>query len=309
MRGAASGDGRATGEGGVFVLGLQRSGTTWVANMLSGSGAVAAVAADDHRGVHESVFFSHFARAFGPLTDPAACARFREAFLHSDYYVLTGLDTAFLDDAIASATDHADLFDAVMRRVACDQDCALWLEKSPHHARLAGELAARLPAARFVCVVRDSRTLITSRLAAYGRTPATGMTRLLDILRGTLANALASRRLRNFAAGRDRALLLTYDGLIADPEARRADLAAFLGLPVGADALVSAYSRNTSHDRGAATRTLTAADRAVIELGDALGRILPLGLLAHVEERRRARRGVDWPDWVWKRSGRPPPGD
>ena len=44
----------ASGKRAVFVLGLQRSGTTWVANMLHGSGSVAAVAAEDHRGVHES---------------------------------------------------------------------------------------------------------------------------------------------------------------------------------------------------------------------------------------------------------------
>jgi len=42
----------------VFILGLQRSGTTWLANMLAALPQVAAVAHESHRGVHESVVWA-----------------------------------------------------------------------------------------------------------------------------------------------------------------------------------------------------------------------------------------------------------
>ncbi|CTQ34792.1 sulfotransferase family protein [Jannaschia rubra] len=287
----------------VFVLGLQRSGTTWVANMLHGSGAVAAVAAEDHRGVHESLFFSHFARAFGPLSDPAARDAFRTAFAASDYWLLTGLPDALLDAAIATARDHAQVFEVVMDAVADRQGAPLWLEKSPHHTLLARDLARRYPAARFVCVTRDSRTLIASRLSAYGRSPPRGARRLADIARGALANALHTRYLRRFAAAEPRAHLLRYDTLAADPDRGRADLVRALGLAVAPDTLVSAFAPNTSHDRGAGTRRLSGLDLAVVRLADALGRALPLGVLGRIERRRRERRGADWPGWVWRRSG------
>lgn len=115
----------ASGKRAVFVLGLQRSGTTWVANMLHGSGSVAAVAAEDHRGVHESLFFSHFARAFTPLSNRDTCAAFRAAFVSSDYWLLGGLPDETLDDIMSSAKDHAAVFEAMMDAVADRQQAPL----------------------------------------------------------------------------------------------------------------------------------------------------------------------------------------
>lgn len=76
----------------VFVLGVQRSGTTWLANILAQHSRAIAVQADDHFGIHESIFFSHFARVYGDLGDEANFERFATDFATSDYYVLTGLE-------------------------------------------------------------------------------------------------------------------------------------------------------------------------------------------------------------------------
>ncbi|WP_308918055.1 sulfotransferase [Jannaschia sp. LMIT008] len=296
-------DHHAAGEGGIFILGLQRSGTTWIANLLAGSGAIAAITAGDHRGVHESIFFSHFATAFGPLSDPGARHAFRAAFLNSDYYILSGLDDAFLDQVLVSARDHADVFEAVMSETAKQRGRHHWLEKSPHHTRMAEDLATRFPKARFVGITRGSRTLTASRLAAYGRVPATGVARMKDIVRGAIANALTSRRLRRFAGTCDRVLLLRYEDALDDPKSTRAALVRFLDLNIDPDTLVSDFTPNTSHAGGHGTRRLSSLDRGAIVAGDALGAILPMRILQAVEDRRRSRRGVDWPDWVWRRSG------
>lgn len=294
---------QSDGQGAVFILGLQRSGTTWLANMLAGSGEVAAVTAQEHRGVHESIFFSHFAQAFGPLSDQESRMKFTEAFENSDYYILTGLSSAFLDEAIEHARDYAEVFETVMKRVMTDQGCRYWLEKSPHHSLLADELAGRFPKARFVCVTRRSQSLIMSRLAAYGRLPPSGVKRIADILRGCLANAYYSRKLTAFAADRSNVLLICYDDIAAKPEEGRQQLADFLALETAADRLESKFAANTSHDRKNASREISLLDSLLIRLGDLVGGLLPLALLARFEGKRRVQRGVDWPDWVWLRSG------
>lgn len=287
----------------VFVLGLQRSGTTWVANMLAGSGAVAAVAAPEHQGVHESIFFSHFARLFGPFDDPQARGRFLDAFAASDYFLLTGLPRASLDAMVAQATDPAGVFAAVMDAVADRDGCTHWLEKSPHHTLLADDLAMRFPEARFVCVMRASATLVASRLVGYGRSPSRGLKRAADILRGALVNALYARHMRRFAArAQGRALLLRYEELTAHPASGQRRLVRFLGLAVPPERLVSAYSPNTSHKQSG-TQRLSPLDRALVWLGDGLGRLVPLAVLALAEDRRRRARGADWPDWVWLKTG------
>lgn len=288
------------------MLGLQRSGTTWVANMLHGSGVVAAITAQEHRGVHESVFFSHFAKKLGPLSDPQARAAFRAAFIASDYWLLTGMADAVLDDIIVNATDHADVFEAVMDKVADREGAAMWLEKSPQHTLLAAELEDRYKGAQFVCITRASKTLIASRLAAYGRTPSTGSQRLRDIMRGALANALHTRYLERFVANCPRAHLFRYDTLATDPERGRAMLVQALDLPVEPNKLVSHFAPNTSHDRGDKSRVLSTLDLAACGFGDGLGRVLPLSFLLWIERRRRAARGSDWPEWVWRISGYQP---
>ena len=292
-----------TGPVGIFVLGLQRSGTTWVANMLAGCGAVTAVQAEDHRGVHESIFFSHFAVGFGPFPDPAARARFAAAFEASDYFILSGLGPADLATIIASSGSYAEVFGGVMDEMSVRAGHRFWVEKSPDHTLLSATLADALPTARFVCVVRDSRDLVASRLAAYGRTPARGLRRLRDILRGSVVNQLYTRHLARFAAGCDRAILLSYDRLLRHPDEERARLAAFLGIDIAPSLLQSRYSPNTSHDRGRSTRTLSRLDLTCLAVGGAIGRALPLAVLAATQRRLERRRGVVWPDWCWKRSG------
>ena len=98
-------------------------------------------------------------------------------------------------------------------------------------------------------------------------------------------------------------ICLHYDSLAADPEAGRARIVAALNLPCAPDALVSRFAPNTSHDRGTKTRTIGPLDRATLAAGDALGRRLPLSALGKIEARRRAARGIDWPDWVWAETG------
>lgn len=287
----------------IFVLGLQRSGTTWIANMLAGSGAVAAVAATEHRGVHESIFFSHFSRAFGPFDDQDSRAQFFVAFAESDYFILTGLTREFLFETIANSADHAEVFARVMDEVAVRAECTHWLEKSPHHTLLADELAGRYPDARFVCVTRSSQTLIASRLALDGRAPSYGVKRAADIIRGALVNALYSRHLKHFVERcPKRALLVRYEDLLEDPASGRHRLVEFLGLEVVPDKLASVFAPNTSHNQ-ASTRRLSSFDRALVRLADKVGQFVPIALLFAIERRRRKHRGISWPDWVWLKSG------
>lgn len=282
----------------IFVLGLQRSGTTWIANLLAGSGAVAAVTAPEHHGVHESVFFSHFATAFGPFEDADARRAFEDAFATSDYYLLSGLPRTVLADAVAQAHDYAGVFATVMDALAAREGCSHWLEKSPHHTLLADDLAARFPEARFVCVARSSETLIASRLSAFGRSAPRGLRRATDIVRGCLANSLYVRSLERFAQRCEQAVLVRYDSFTAQPDAGRRTLRCFLDLRVEPEALRSAFQANSSHSV-ASTRRLSATDRLLIRVADSGASLLPLSWLVAVERRRRRHRGAVWPDWVW----------
>lgn len=285
----------------IFVLGLQRSGTTWMANQLAALPSVAGVEAADHRGVHESIFFSHFARAFGPWSDLEARVRFAQAFVLSDYGQLLGLTPETLASAVHEASSYADVFRHVMDAHARVKGASAWVEKSPHHTLMFAQIARAFPDARFVLVHRRTEGMILSRLHGFDRTPAKGLRRWADIARGAVVNTLYGRFLRRIAR-RPECFFLTYEDLHADDGALRRSLIGFLGVSGAPEQMESRYEANTSFAK-VAKRPLGTVDRVVMFAAIGAGYLMPLWLLLLVQRWRDGRRGIDWPDWCWKRTG------
>lgn len=287
----------------IFVLGLQRSGTTWLANLLASHPDVTAVASEDHNGIHESIFFSHFARAFGPWENPENRDRFAEAFRQSDYWILTGLPDDMLVKIITEdARSYADVFRLTMNQVAENRGALAWVEKSPHHSMLANEIAEAIPQARFIMVVRDAKQMALSRLSGFGRTPSRGPKRFLDLARAALVNVLFERRFSELSQD-PRYLMVHYDALRKETRQETDRILSFLKLPLTDHDLKSAYAPNSSFAPSTPRPTLNRIDRFVIQLSTGISRLLPIGLLGWLHNARGTARGIDWPDWCWKQSG------
>lgn len=214
----------------IFVLGMQRSGTTFAANLLAAHPEIAAVTAPQHQGVHESVFFSHFARLHGDWQNPAAKARALAGFFQSDYFLLTGLKAT--DFAGPPAQDAASFFRNVMDQYAARSGARAWVEKSPHHTLLADHIAAAFPDARFVCLIRDPVDLLASRLWSYGRAPPSYPRRAATVLQACASCVFHSRFLMDFGRrlGTDRVFCIDYATLKANPEAALAEVLSSCGL-------------------------------------------------------------------------------
>lgn len=288
--------------GRIFVLGLQRSGTTWLANMLAALPEVAAVAHEDHQGVHESVFFSHFARNFGPWDDAEAKARFFEAFGQSDYFRLTGLDRGALTALSDRCHSYGSVFVAVMDLVAERAGASHWVEKSPHHTLLSADILRAVPDAQFIMVERALPELVASRLHGFGRTPTRSVKFWRDVVRGTLTATLYRREMRRLASS-GQGLLVQYSALKDDPQGRtRQRILDYLNIDADPTEMVSAYRPNSSF-KGKTKVALGAIARVVIATVAFCASLVPLVLLHRIQARRDAQRGSDWPDWVWTQTG------
>jgi len=282
----------------VFILGLQRSGTTWLANMLAALPEVAAVEDDRHRGVHESVFFSHFTKAFDPWDDVGARARFFKAFATSDYVALSGIEPELIEEFEGTKQSYGDVFVSFMDLLALVEGADAWIEKSPHHTLLADDILSAAPDALFVMVTRDAKNLVQSRLQGFGRTPKRGLKRFADIARGAMTSALYTRTMRGLAK-RSNALLVAYEDLKSDPDHQtRQRILNHIGLDASPADMVSQYSANTSFD-GAEKQAWTKTDDAVLTIAKAISAVIPLGVLAWLSAWRDRKRGVVFPDWVW----------
>lgn len=289
----------------IFILGQQRSGTTFAANLLAAHPQIAAVAAAHHRGVHESVFFSHFGRMFGSWSDPVSRARAIEAFMDSDYFALTGLsrdDPALVPDA---SPTPAAFFRKVMDKVAAREGAQAWVEKSPHHTLMADDIWQDMPDARFICVVRDYQSFLASRLWSYGRVPPRYPRRALLILRACASNTFHARALgalkRRLPSGS--VFVVTFARLRDNPRDVLDPILASMALNAIGDAR-SSYAPNSSfagaRDRD---RALTLTDRCIARLAVAAVRSVPQPVLRAVQRVIAARRPQEFPVWVWPDRG------
>ena len=293
----------------IFVLGLQRSGTTWMANLLCQHPDCAGIQASDHHGIHESVFFSHFARAYGDLTEDSNYSRFLEDFGSSDYYQLSGLTATWLESQ--NLRSYPALFRALMDEVATRKGCSFWIEKSPHHTLLSGELAACFPDAKFICVRRGAADLMRSRLLAADCPPTYYPGRFFKLLRSCAIYALYVRSLENFTARNKNAILVSYEHLLEDLTGQLQRITNHVGLRFDSRMRHVPYRPNSSLLRRKTRGTFQDwCDRALISVFCAIFALVPFSFLFAAERLKLRRRGEPWPNWVWRRcplAHEPPP--
>ena len=284
----------------IFVLGQQRSGTTWVANMLAAHPKIAGVQAIEHHGIHESVFFSHFAREYGDLKQDDNLTRFLRDFTASDYFLITGLNPLWLKEQRPESYEQA--FRIVMDEFARQRGADHWVEKSPHHTLLADEIKQLFPDAWFIGIVRKPDDQIISQLKLHKNARESLIRRWAIYVRKAGAWSLYARFLQRFCKSNPRCICLNYEVLKANPAREMRRIADTLGITYTEKMLSPSYRPNTSFSSSAERKLAVGNLERAICAGISYGMsVIPISILRRLEAWRREKRGIDWPDWVWKR--------
>lgn len=148
----------------IFIIGAHRSGTTWLSNLLAAVPGIYAPTHTEHRGVHESAFFSHLLKYcnFGKSRSDLLAMKY--LFEKSDFFLLTGLDGG--PDIIEHG--YAGYFRLVMDAAAERNRAAYWLEKTPAHTLFARFIKQAFPDAVLIAVKRDYKDVVRSKLYGFG---------------------------------------------------------------------------------------------------------------------------------------------
>ena len=210
-----------TAERPIFIVGVHRSGTTLLRFMLN-----------SHPRLYippESDFIPRFfgRRPQGPL-DEARVAWLLEVIFRRYRLVKEWRgappDPAEFAAAMAEPTPAAFL-DTLYSRYARQHGAERWGDKTPIYASYVDLIAAILPAAQFVHIVRDGRDVALSMLDKW----ADEIHVDVYFAARNWVRRIAQARASGARLGADRYYELRYEALVADPEAQLRPLCDFLG--------------------------------------------------------------------------------
>lgn len=220
----------------VFIVGVPRSGTTWVMRMLAEH--------PEAWPLVETYMFSPY-RGLGALLrgfpeDPRPEREDPE-------WLPAGLGRMF---SRAELIAELRLLAERWLRMASARDARFVIEKSPGHLAVVALIAEVLPRARFVHIVRDGRDVAVSMVAArrsWSPFQERNARRALRAAADDWAQGMDQGQEARTALG-DRLLEIRYEGLHADPRTGAALLFEHCGMPID-DRLLDGVVEQTAFER------------------------------------------------------------
>ncbi|MBV8720047.1 MAG: sulfotransferase [Chloroflexi bacterium] len=268
----------------VFVVGCPRSGTTWVQRLLA-----------SHAGVRTGQESDIFDIYIGPQLQ----AWRRELDVSSSGRGGVGLGCYFEDTEFLRILKRYTL-DLLQPMIGALEPGEIFVEKTPSHVLYVSEIAALLPAARFIHVLRDARDTVASLLSASRSWGHTWAPRTARSATGMWVQHVQAARRAQFELGPTRFYEVRYEALHADAPRELRRMMDWLGLEWSEPELLEAVAANQPEAarRGGGTK---------IPLGGAFGAVSgpvvkePPGFV------RKAQAGTWREDlniaqrlWVWK---------
>jgi hypothetical protein len=140
----------------VFVLGCERSGTTFLYHTLLSAGGFAVYHA-------ESNAFNLLGMVFGNLARRANRRTMLDHFFRSRLFARTGLDPQEIEERVMEDCRNAgDLLRIVMDAVARKQGVGRWADCTPPHLQFLPLIKKTIPDALVVHIIRDGRDVTAS---------------------------------------------------------------------------------------------------------------------------------------------------
>lgn len=243
---------KAASAGPLFLVGMPRSGTKLLRDMLNQAERI-------RFSPIETEFLPYWVRhwdEYPNLQTRAGFARFHRRCTQLPFFVENaergvevGCEAWFR--ACKAFTPPA-VFEALMRTVLAlepEDDETIWGDKSPSYISHLPLLAREFPEAKFVHIIRDVRDCSLSAHKAWGKSLLRAAQRWQDDVSKCRADG------RNLGAGKY--MELRYEDLLADPRATLGSVCAFLGVSMSEQMLAPAGATENKGDARGMSALLT----------------------------------------------------
>lgn len=266
----------------IILVGLARSGTKWVSNIIASHEDVVAVQSTTAGGILETDMFEGLRDKFD-LGFPTDYIGLIELWSRTEFFRLAGGDPEKFYRLDPRPRSPFAVFDLLMSDFARRHRCGHWLQKtSPLNAL---DVLDYFRSAKVVVVRRDLLDNVRSALALrarHGVPPRPAW---------TTCHIVYQRKLLDRICSRYRAVEIRYEDLKADPEREKARLFAELGLAPPKNPKTASFPRNTSFaSENQREQILSGREAALVKSVAAIVGALPLPVISAVIALRRVFR-------------------
>jgi len=280
----------------IFVLGIHRSGTTWLANLLCNHPQIQGVQHTDHFGIVESWYFSHLDGCSGDLNNFENYKQFLSIFSKTEYFRCSNLP---LDPLLAQqATTYRDTYLQFVTEICRKhENVQCWLEKTPVHTLYIYKLKQYYPDALFIAIQRPILDVMRSGWQLRinkDELSADAKPGILEILRQNWRWAKYNRYLETFHNRfPGSSIIIQYADLRNNPEPTLRSVLQQMGIAWDEAVLKTTYARNTSFQKGMQNQYKHSQITTIfILLIQYLMRLIPFQAFA-LQERLRKPRHLD----------------
>jgi hypothetical protein len=258
----------------IFIVGNQRSGTTWLANILCQHSKIVGVQGEPV-GIRESTYFNLIEGFFGDIKEDNNFIQFIETFGSSDYFRLTGVEKELFYKK--RPTTYVQTFQLLMNTFTNKKNASYWLEKTPGHTLFLPKISKYFMEAKFIGIKRDTTDTIKS---AVRRTFIRNkFIKKIFILRRVLQHFKYIKHLDKFKSNSKRIMIIYYKDLRSNRQKTLAKICSFLELDFEPSLLIDRYRPNTSFTnfdkQDERSKILTSLDKKIIKWLSAILKIFP----------------------------------
>ena len=275
---------------GIFILGGQRSGTTYLSNLLISHPSIVGVAHKKHCGIYESSFFSHIEGRYGNLKYYINYLEFISVMSRTDYFKLMGYD--FNSLMKFRVDNYKDFFKDAMNEFAKKNSSDYWLEKTPAHSFYCKKLLDYFPDYKFIWIERKFMPTLKSAINLHFKFKPSWHSKLFFSIR-TLITYHIYNKIKSIYASK--LYIVSYDDIVNSKKNVLIKLFDYLELDNNYE-IDSKFKINTSYDSddliefGILYRFFLNTLRFMIK-------IIPFSLLFYLKNSRLRKARENLPLW------------
>ena len=219
---------------GIYIIGKQRSGETWLARLLVEHDEIYAVKkeTDEGKKPQESYYFSHFIHTVKPNRIRVAYSRYCAAFFNSKYFLHSGVGKSYFEEY--PVYNRYLFFHEFMKHATKVNGKRLYLEKTQDNTPFIGKINAMIENIKFIYIKRDVIDLVNSTLNRYDLLQRyetwNGKLRLRSLV-ALYETAVFDRIALAFAFKHPNLLVMDYEKIIENRETSMRTVMKFIRIP------------------------------------------------------------------------------